>query len=359
MKEKKIRKSTVCKRYSIIRAAIMEDIGTDISAVFWKKCQNVQLQKQLDQSHSIGNRNSSNENDKNKIKGRTKRRERKISKSKLKLIKRLNIDLYFKIKEKKRRKSHASLRKLNKKFSQIKILIIFRYLSRIYKQCVDDLKRFPNRCANAIIKRNVYKYLIYNNVISLFKKDKIYQNDMFNIFSYIAHFIDCRKCKLYVRYMLSDGVERVGIILGHPIFPAIPMWVFDVVRLVSKNEKLHFVYSTDTRNVAKWFGHLTSLVNLSNLLYLKIERGNADVNATLILLHLGGIFTKNLADPINRQGMKYPCNVLQKTTFENVKNQLLKVSKEKRLYDNLSSFISSTIMCVPRVTGTNSFQLTT
>ena len=204
----------------------------------------------------------------------------------------------------------------------------------------------------------MFRYLIRKNKITYSKTDKIFQNDIFNIFSYIAHFIDCRKSKLYVRYMLSDGVERIGINLGHPIFPAIPLWIFDVIRLIFNDNQLYLIYSTDTRNVAKWFGHLTSLVNLSNLLYMKIEQSNSDINATLILLHLGGIFTKNLTDPINRQGMKYPCSVLQKTTFENVKNQLLKISKEKKLYDNLSSFISSTLMCVPRCTGTNSFNLT-
>ena len=110
-------------------------------------------------------------------------------------------------------------------------------------------------------------------------------------------------------------------------------------------------------NAFRWFGHLTSLINLSNLLYLRVEKGNPDINATLILLHLCGIFTKNMSDPINRQGMKFPCNVLQRTTFENVKNQLLKTAKKKIFYDNLTSFISSTIMCVPRGTGTNSFNI--
>ena len=342
------------------------EIGTDISAIFWKKCQNVQLQKQLDQSHNITNH--SNVTNKKRYRRNNERKDYTNDKIDMKILKKLNIDLYFKMKR-KRKKSCRSFTKTNKKFSQIKVYMIFKYLLKIYKQCVRDIKvkkRTKKDCntremkgndTQSIIKQNIFEYLIRKNKMTYSRNDKIFQNDIFNIFSYIAHFIDCRKSKLYVRYMLSDGVERIGIILGHPIFPAIPLWIFDVIRLISNNNQLYLIYSTDTRNVAKWFGHLTSLVNLSNLLHMKIEQGNSDINATLILLHLGGIFTKNLTDPINRQGMKYPCSVLQKTTFENVKNQLLKISKEKKLYDNLSSFISSTIMCVPRCTGTNSFNL--
>ena len=335
----------------------MEDeIGTDISAIFWKKCQNVQLQKQLDQSHNITNR-TNNVNQKN-YRPINERKECINDKINMKQLKKLNIDLYFKMK-KKRKRSYCSFQKTNnKKFSQLKIYIIFKYFLKIYKRCVRDIKLNNNNAKRNVVRNNMFRYLIRKNKITYSKTDKIFQNDIFNIFSYIAHFIDCRKSKLYVRYMLSDGVERIGINLGHPIFPAIPLWIFDVIRLIFNDNQLYLIYSTDTRNVAKWFGHLTSLVNLSNLLYMKIEQSNSDINATLILLHLGGIFTKNLTDPINRQGMKYPCSVLQKTTFENVKNQLLKISKEKKLYDNLSSFISSTLMCVPRCTGTNSFNLT-
>ena len=347
----------------------MEDAGTDISAIFWKKCQNVQLQKQLDQSHNIANKNNNSGNLINKTKKKTfenikssKIIKRKNNEYKLKLLKRSNIDLYFKERKKKKRlikkkKVMPHYKRFNRKFSQIKFLLIFKYILKIYRSCVRDLRNKKSDNNELVVRRNIKKYLINNNYMSYSRKDKIFQSDMFNIFSYIAHFIDCRKCKIYVRYMLSDGIERIGIILGHPIFPAIPLWIFDVIRLLIKNDQLYLIYSTDTRNVAKWFGHFTSLVNLSNLLYLMIERGNSELNTTLILLHLGGIFTKNLTDPINRQGMKFPCNVLQKTTFENVKNQLLKISKEKKLVDNLSSFISSTIMCVPRGTGTNSFNL--
>ena len=389
----------------------MEEIGTDISAIFWKKCQNVQLQKQLDQSHNIANRGLN----KRRIYNKESNKDKKEYINELKLLKRVNIDAYFKAKRKKFKKKKREFggkspryKRSYRKFSQVKFLIIFYYFLKIYHQCARDLRKkrrrrrkdedeeeekkknggkggggidggegdndgnvANHRCRRRrpttttttatttalIIKKNIFKYLVNNNYMSYDKNDKIFQNDMYNIFSYIAHFIDCRKCKIYVRYMLSDGIERVGIILGHPIFPTIPLWIFDVIRLLFENNQLYLVYSTDTRNVAKWFGHLTSLVNLNNLLYLMIERGNSDLNATLILLHLGGIFTKNLTDPINRQGMKYPCNVLQKTTFENVKNQLLKVSKEKKLVDNLSSFISATIMCIPRGTGTNAFNL--
>ena len=349
----------------------MAEIGTDISAIFWKKCQNVQLQKQLDQSHNIANRGL----DKIKTYNKESSKDKKKYINELKILKRVNIDSYFKAKRKKFKKKKRGFgnsrhKRSYRKFSQVKFFIIFHYFLKIYHRCARELKKSKTSNKNnkdndnvnantaSIIHKNIFKYLINNNYMSYDKKDKIFQNDMYNIFSYIAHFIDCRKCKIYVRYMLSDGIERVGIILGHPIFPSIPLWIFDVLRLLFENNQLYLIYSTDTRNVAKWFGHLTSLVNLSNLLYLMIERGNSDLNASLILLHLGGIFTKNLTDPINRQGMKYPCNVLQKTTFENVKNQLLKVSKEKKLVDNLSSFISATIMCIPRGTGTNSFNLT-
>ena len=187
------------------------------------------------------------------------------------------------------------------------------------------------------------------------KSERLFQDDVHNIFSFVAHFIDNRKIKLFVRYMLSDGLERYGIVLGHPVFPGLPMWIFDACRLVAENPKLYLLYSTDTRNVSKWFGHLVSLTNMSNLLYLKIERDNPEINTTLIFLHLVGIFTHNMNDPINRQGMKYQGNILQRTTFENVKNQLSKMAKSRADFDTLNNFISSTTMCVPRPTGTNSF----
>ena len=51
--------------------------------------------------------------------------------------------------------------------------------------------------------------------------------------------------------------------------------------------------------------------------------------------------------------MFFSNNVLQKCTFENVK-RLLSNAQDS---DNLTSFISSTLMCLPQKSGTNFFDL--
>lgn len=332
------------------------DYGSDISAMLWKKYQHVQIQKQLDLSHAI---------DLGGEEGGLSGSDEEVDSPDMKTLKRLNIDNYFAVKKKRREgvKGGQSMkapekfsRDIHKKSSDMKKYILYNYIFEIYKKSIDDF----NQCEalediKPLIQRNIHQYLITNNFMTYPKSERLFQDDVHNIFSFVAHFIDNRKIKLFVRYMLSDGLERYGIVLGHPVFPGLPMWIFDACRLVAENPKLYLLYSTDTRNVSKWFGHLVSLTNMSNLLYLKIERDNPEINTTLIFLHLVGIFTHNMNDPINRQGMKYQGNILQRTTFENVKNQLSKMAKSRADFDTLNNFISSTTMCVPRPTGTNSF----
>ena len=88
--------------------------------------------------------------------------------------------------------------------------------------------------------------------------------------------------------------------------------------------------------------HLLSLIEI-----------NQNTNYTALLLHIAGILSTNTLNPINRQGMLFSKNVLQKCTFENVKRLLSKAQDS----DNLSSFISSTLLCVPQKSGTNAFDL--
>ena len=81
------------------------------------------------------------------------------------------------------------------------------------------------------------------------------------------------------------------------------------------------------------------------------------MNYTAVLIHLAGILTETQLNPINRQGIKFPSSIIQKTTFENVKKQLLIAAQNDENYDNLCNFISPTITCIPHKTGTNSFNI--
>lgn len=360
---------------------ILYQPGTDISAIAWKTLQHAQIQSQFDQTHNTNIKNQENNKkcDTININKVTHSGKKNVKKPKInKILKLLNRDLYFE--EKKKRKLNKILYndKQNKIASypdckyfnnEVKNILLYRYIYCIYEEVVEDLNKDPNNNVNDLINKYISKYLIrddenfdipINMAESIlgpnYEMNKIFKNDINNTFSCMAHFIDFRKSKLFVEYMLSDGLKRFGLTINHLIYPGIPMWLLDVSSIINKHPDLYLIYSTDTRTVDKFLGHVTSIVNLSNLLYIKLEQP-AKSNASLILLHLMGIFTADTYNPINRQGIKFPCSVLQKTTFENVKNQLSKLANENRLYDTLTNFISSTIIGVPRATGTNCFNL--
>ena len=334
------------------------EAGTDISAIAWKSLQQPQIQSQLDKPHNCNNNNNNNNKESKYV-----RKNDKASRSmgSLSLLKLINMDSYLSEKKKKRKASKNTYAKrqvdLDYRYynSEMKNSLLYKYVYLIYKMMRDekvDVKKYILHEDEREIPVNMAEFILgpdYNN-------KRLFKNDVNEIFSSMAHFIDFRKSKVFVEYMLSDGIKRFGLTVNHLIFPAIPMWLFDACSLVSKDPSLYLLYSTDIRSVNIFLGHISSIVNLSNLLFSKIEQ-NKNINATLILIHLVGIFTPDKYNPINRQGIKFPCNTLQRITFENVKNNMIKVAKEKRVYDNLSSFISSTIFGIPRVTGTNAFNL--
>ena len=174
-------------------------------------------------------------------------------------------------------------------------------------------------------------------------------NDTENLFSNLTSFIDVRKSKKWVKYLLSDKIPRFGTVQPHFVFNKIPGWLYDAIQ-ISWDRDLYLIYATDMRGVNEWMGQLCNLCNLHNLLSVRMERHH---NCTAILIHLAGLLTRTTMNPINRQGMTYPQSVLQKTTFENVK----KLLSNARDSDNMSSFISSTMMCIPHKTGTNAFNI--
>ena len=178
-------------------------------------------------------------------------------------------------------------------------------------------------------------------------------NDLLNVQNYysnVTNYLDLRKNKKWVLYCLSDNVKRYGSIKPHIIFNKIPAWLVDALQIAYRH-KLFLIYSTDIRGVNQWLGQFCSLINLHNLLNLNAKHNN--INYTALLLHTAGILSTNTLNSINRQGMLFSENVLQKCTFENVKRKLSKVSDS----DNLSSFISLSLMCLPQKSGTNFFDL--
>ena len=171
--------------------------------------------------------------------------------------------------------------------------------------------------------------------------------------SNLGNFIDLRKCKNTVYYVLSDFVIRKGTIHPHVIYNNVPGWLYDAVNKSMETEpRLHLIYSTDMRGVNEWLGQLCSLINLHNLFAADLE-ANQKLNCSAILIHLAGLLSNHPLNSINRQGMSFPDSILQKSTFENVNKCLADIHGR----DNLSSFVSSTLACVPHKTGTNSFDL--
>ena len=231
-----------------------------------------------------------------------------------------------------------------------------------------SIKKYNNKKSVYFTKLyNLYSHLINNDnkninlkslILSTFIKNpttiinnNLYKEDMFflnNFHTNITNFIDVRKNKIWVLYSLSDNVKRYGTIQPHLTFNKMPGWLVDALQ-IAYTHNLYLIYSTDIRGVNEWLGQLCSLINLNNLLILN----GVENNYTAILIHIAGVLSINTLNPINRQGMLFSDNILQKCTFENTKKLL---SKAKDC-DNLSSFISSTLMGLPQNSGTNYFDL--
>ena len=187
----------------------------------------------------------------------------------------------------------------------------------------------------------------------VYEQEKLSREVVAASLSNLGNFIDLRKCKNTVYYVLSDFVIRKGTIHPHVIYNNVPGWLYDAVNKSTETEpRLHLIYSTDMRGVNEWLGQLCSLINLHNSFAADLE-ANQKLNCSAILIHLAGLLSNHRLNSINRQGMSFPDSVLQKSTFENV-NKCLAVIQGG---DNLSSFVSSTLACVPHKTGTNSFDL--
>lgn len=370
------------------------EAGTDVTALIWKTLQSSQIQRQLDQSHNIYYNDDASAIEDEKM---------KFSCSGSKIEK---IDNY-----------NDNSNKKNIMNDNRKILTdeMFNYLSQysdvIIRNIDDDSNSLNNTTTSTITgtttnnnNKNVYfdrlhklyldnysdydcndgskkckdkiKIAVRQQIFQLFLQTpltpfnysfssspsepitggataKDYYEELINIKNFhtnINNFIDLRKNKKWVLYVLSDNVERYGTMQPHIIFNKMPGWLFDALQIAYK-KNLFLKYSTDLRGVNEWLGQFCSLINLHNLLAL--NEINPTINYTALLLHLAGILSTSRLNPINRQGMLFSNNVLQKCTFENVKKLLTK-ARDK---DDLSSFISSTLLCIPQKTGTNAFDL--
>ena len=339
--------------------------GTDITALLWKLLQSTQIQCSLDTSHNLYRIKR-----KKKTKITTTITKQKKNKNKKKRngdIKPSTIALSS--------SSSFSFENLDD------ILLLLK--SSISSQTVDTTTTATTAATTDYLdprkkrkRKNVYHTKIQTLYKDIVKSSKTYDSirraiqhhlidtpmscegnqyaELTKGFSNLTSFIDIRKSKKWVLYLLSDNVPRIGTIQPHFIFNRIPGWLFDAVQIASRdNKNLSLIYSTDMRGVSEWMGQLCHLINLHYMFHVNLETHNKKLNCTAIIIHLAGLLTEQKINPINRQGMSFPSSVLQSSTFENVKKQLEKVSGR----DNLSNFISTTLMCIPRRTGTNSFNL--
>lgn len=314
--------------------------GTDLTAVIWKTLQSTQIQTQLDQSHNLYDiEKLQTENSRNKDKFKNYHSDYDY------VMADIDKDL-TKIKETSKKRRDHSIRVLENLYLP-KIRNVYNQIYSILSSRSMETKEMKS-LSELEIKNVIFDALLQSPTLNEDNQRSVIDSAWL---ANLGNFMDIRKNKEWVSYVLSDFVPRQGPIHPHPIYNNIPGWLFDAVQ-ISGEKKLSLIYATDMRGVSEWMGQFCSLINLHNLFSVNLEN-QQDLNCTAILIHLVGILSTRPLNSINRQGMYFPDNVLQKTTFENVKNLLSKVNGS----DNLSSFISSTIACLPHKTGTNSFDL--
>ena len=309
--------------------------GTDLTAVIWKTLQSTQIQTQLDQSHNLY------DIEKLQTKDDTSSKSRYYFDNYGFKIANIDDELQ-KIKGATIRKSKIMKKAKKKKNTSLENLYLPK-IRTIYNEIYKSVSSDKNNIKDIIIE----ELLETPNFNTDNQKSMVDSTWLANL----GNYIDIRKNKTWVSYILSDFIPRQGVIYPHPIYNNIPGWLFDAMK-ISKEKKLFLIYSTDIRGVNEWMGQLCSLINIHNLLSANLET-EQNLNCTAILIHLAGILSTRSLNSINRQGMSFPNSILQKSTFENVKRFLSNVHGS----DNLSSFVSSTIACVPHKTGTNAFDL--
>ena len=300
------------------------DPGTDVTALIWKSLQSKQIQTHLDQSHNLYDN-----------------REDTVTTALIPPVEVNhshvnNLDDALMVKPITKKPIQSKQTDNNNLYAP-KIKKLYEYI------------RHPNN--QATIRSFIQQELIHT---PLMPNDQDYRTEFTRInndFCNINNYIDVRKSKKWVLYLLSDNIHRIGTSQPHFIYNRIPGWIIDAIQITSE-KNLFLIYSTDMRGVNEWLGQLCSLINLHHLLAINLESNN-DINCTAVLIHLAGLLTNRKLNPINRQGMSFPNSILQKTTFENVKKQLSTAAGS----DNLTNFISTTLTVIPHKTGTNSFNL--
>lgn len=308
--------------------------GTDLTAIIWKTLQSTQIQTQLDQSHNLYD-------------------IERLQPENIKTFNYYNQDDNFKIANidqdlTKIKKALRIKRKCIKKRNKVS-------LENLY---LPKIKNLYNNIYNLLDREIINKDLEIKDLIirDLLESPTLNENNQKSVIdsawlANLGNYMDIRKNKEWVSYVLSDFIVRQGVIHPHPIYNKLPGWLFDAIQ-ISNKEKQFLIYSTDMRGVNEWLGQLCSLINLHNLFSVNLE-AQQGLNCTAILIHLAGILSTRPLNSINRQGMSYPDSILQRTTFENVKKFLSNANG----LDNLCSFVSSTIACLPHKTGTNAFDL--
>lgn len=311
--------------------------GTDLTAVIWKTLQSTQIQTQLDQSHNLYDIQKSQTEDDTANKSNYY-----FDTCGFKIA---NIDNeLLKIKNATIRKNKTMKKGKKRNFTPHENL----YLPKIRKIYNSIYNSISSKNKNDNINDIIIQELLESPNLNIDNQTSMVDSAWL---ANLGNYMDIRKNKTWVTYILSDFIPRQGVIYPHPIYNKLPGWLFDAIN-ISKEKKLFLLYSTDIRGVNEWMGQLSSLINIHNLLSVNLE-AEQGMNCTAILIHLAGILSTRSLNSINRQGMSFPNSILQKSTFENVKKFLSNVNGS----DNLCSFISSTIACVPHKTGTNSFDL--
>lgn len=307
--------------------------GTDLTAIIWKTLQSTQIQTQLDQSHNLY--------DIEKLK------KEKDNDCKLKYFWDNHDYRIANIDEELEKFENATKRKRTKRTTNINIENLYLpKIRKIYNKIYDVI--LYNKKDN--IKDIIIEELLESPNLNTENEKSIVDSAWL---ANLGNYMDIRKNKEWVSYILSDFIPRQGAIHPHPIYNKLPGWLLDAMQ-IAKEKNLYLIYSTDIRGVNEWLGQLCSLINIHNLLSVNLE-AKQGLNCTAILIHLAGILSTKPLNSINRQGMSFSNSILQKSTFENVKKFLSNVNGS----DNLCSFVSATIACVPHKTGTNSFDIIT
>ena len=299
--------------------------GTDITAFLWKMIQHTSIQNQLDSTHDMYKLTTST--------ATTTTTTTTTTTATITTMRGTPLKITYSINQTSSNSVYSGLIDVNlKNISDISLLECL--VQNILLECPLTPDIFCSYNCDPVFQRDI---AIYENKSSVG----------------INNLIDLRMPRVWIEYLMTDGVKRYGTCHNHPIFNNCPGWLIDAIHLQITNPNLSLVYSTDIRGVNTHLGQLCSLINLHHI-FRRFE--NVTTNYSALLLQLTVLSNASI-NSINRRGNKFPANIISSSSFEDVKRQIMATERSNLLRDDMSSFVSRLTTSLPPPVGTNFFNL--